>query len=112
MGTYNSLGSGLRCQIWSSLIEHGPATVVLEEVSRGGAIVRWPECECHTAPKPGDRCRLELDLPGDESHEQRKMLCEGEVVRICGQRSEGHWRVAVRFAKMRFASEVGRQSVH
>lgn len=88
-----------QCRVYSPRMKAGSGVGVLTNVSRSGAMFRWPERG--SVPAAGDLCTIELAMPAHGQFDQRRMCCRGEVVRVSGD-EEGNWLVALRFNRVRF----------
>lgn len=99
----------LTCQIGSGRAQASAASVLTENVSRAGLLVRW--LEGIPLPKVGRRLTLDVQLPKNPKMAPRVMRCRTTVVRV-SQGSGPEHEVALRVHNMKFVAAKNAVTIH
>ena len=92
----------LVCHIGPGHIVSRPVAGVVENISRGGMLMRWEELV--PLPEAGSSLVVEVGLPENSEYGARAMRCSTKVVRVIN-RAGRTAKVALRIDRIRFVDQ-------
>jgi c-di-GMP-binding flagellar brake protein YcgR len=92
----------LVCHIGPGHIVSKPVAGVVENISRGGMLMRWEEMV--PLPEAGSSLVVEVGLPENSEYGARAMQCSTKVVRVI-TRAGRTAKVALRIEQIRFVDQ-------